>query len=371
MISLSIIVPVYNVENYIRSSIESIYRQGLDENSFEIIIVNDGTNDKSMEMIADIIKEHSNITVLEQDNQGLSVARNNGIATAKGEYIFMPDSDDLLIDNSLPTLLNKAIETKADLIVADFLRMDDKEIVKFEGVKENPFHYVEKTGQELMLEDLNPGECYVWRALYRRQFLIQEQIKFVPGVFYQDVPFTHECYLKAGKCIRTSMLLNIYRVHRRGAATSSFNVRKAKNLCIVISKTWELRKYEHHTSQTLLKLENDVFASFSLLIRSATKVMGFWNVVFSSSTVSSSAVFMCLSILNPRPQSTRLTSYSNIRFSERKDILKYLRELAPDLFFKNGIKQQITSILFRTMPNIYLDINIAYRKTKKYLKAHF
>lgn len=120
MISLSIIVPVYNVENYIRSSIESIYRQGLDENSFEIIIVNDGTNDKSMEMIADIIKEHSNITVLEQDNQGLSVARNNGIATAKGEYIFMPDSDDLLIDNSLPTLLNKAIETKADLIVANF-----------------------------------------------------------------------------------------------------------------------------------------------------------------------------------------------------------------------------------------------------------
>lgn len=333
MISLSIIVPVYNVENYIRSSIESIYRQGLDENSFEIIIVNDGTNDKSMEMIADIIKEHSNITVLEQDNQGLSVARNNGIATAKGEYIFMPDSDDLLIDNSLPTLLNKAIETKADLIVANFLRMDDKEIVKFEGVKENPFHYVEKTGQELMLEDLNPGECYVWRALYRRQFLIQEQIKFVPGVFFQDVPFTHECYLKAGKCIRTSMLLNIYRVHRRGAATSSFNVRKARNLCIVISKTWELRKYEHHTSQTLLKLENDVFASFSLLIS--------------------------------------LTSYSNIRLSERKDILKYLRELAPDLFFKNGIKQQITSILFRTMPNIYLDINIAYRKTKKYLKAHF
>lgn len=330
---LSIIVPVYNVEKYVRPCFESILKQGLDDSRFEVIIVNDGTQDRSMDMISDIILQHNNIYVINQVNQGLSVARNNGISSAKGEYIFMPDSDDLLIDNSLPTLLNKAIETKADLIVANFLRMDDKEIVKFEGVKENPFHYVEKTGQELMLEDLNPGECYVWRALYRRQFLIQEQIKFVPGVFFQDVPFTHECCLKAGKCIRTSMLLNIYRVHRKGAVTSSFNVRKAKNLCIVISKTWELRKYEHHTSQTLLKLENDVFASFSLLIS--------------------------------------LTSYSNIRLSERKDILKYLRELAPDLFFKNGIKQQITSILFRTMPNIYLDINIAYRKTKKYLKAHF
>ena len=121
MTKLSIIVPVYNVEKYIRTCVESIFRQGLDESIFEVIIVNDGTKDNSMEMIADIIKTHSNISVIEQENQGLSVARNNGIAAAKGEYIFMPDSDDLLIDNSLPFLLNKATETKADLIVADFL----------------------------------------------------------------------------------------------------------------------------------------------------------------------------------------------------------------------------------------------------------
>ena len=128
MIPLSIIVPVYNVEKYIKPCIESIFKQGLDEDSFEVIIINDGTKDKSMEVIADFISQHQNITVIHQVNQGLSVVRNNGIAVAKGEYILMPDSDDLLIENSLKPLLEKAIETKADLVVADFLTMKDENI---------------------------------------------------------------------------------------------------------------------------------------------------------------------------------------------------------------------------------------------------
>ena len=87
---LSIVVPVYNVEKYVRTCIESIFKQGLDEKCFEVIIVNDGSTDRSLEVITDIISQHSNIVVINQENQGLSVARNNGIAAAKGEYILMP-----------------------------------------------------------------------------------------------------------------------------------------------------------------------------------------------------------------------------------------------------------------------------------------
>ena len=82
---LSIIVPVYNVEKYVQPCLESILRQGLDEQRYEIIIVNDGCTDHSMDMIADLIDEHSNISIINQENQSLSVARNNGIAKAKGE----------------------------------------------------------------------------------------------------------------------------------------------------------------------------------------------------------------------------------------------------------------------------------------------
>ena len=325
MIKLSIIVPVYNVEKYIRDCLSSIFRQGLDESIFEVIIVNDGTKDNSMEMIADIIKTHSNISVIEQENQGLSVARNNGIAAAKGEYIFMPDSDDLLIDNSLPFLLNKATETKADLIVADFL-MRNNEIIEYFKLdsKQKDGQTIEMTGKELFLGYLNPSQCYVWRTLYRRRFLTDNHITFFPKIRYQDVPFTHECYLKANKCIRVSWLLNIYRKERENAATFSFNPQKAKDLCLAMKKTWELRALDDHTPETLLKLQDNVYASFTLLIT--------------------------------------LISYSFLTLSESKEIISYMKEQIPDLRFKNGIRQKTTSYLLRTIPYLYLIIHVAIRR---------
>ena len=264
---LSIIVPVYNVEKYIRTCIESIFKQGIDDAVFEIIIVNDGTKDKSMEMIADIVQEHNNITIINQENQGLSVARNNGIAAANGEYILMPDSDDLLIENSLKPLLEKALESKADLVVADFLQMTDKDIeqTKTSLLQQTTFEYTEKTGKELFLQDLNPYQCYVWRTLFRRKFLLDNKITFVPGIYIQDVPFTHECYLKAKKCVRTSWLLNIYRKGHE-SATFSFNPKKAKDFCTAIAKTWELTRLEGLSPQVQNKLREDIYASFSMVI---------------------------------------------------------------------------------------------------------
>ena len=325
MIKLSIIVPIYNVEKYIRACMESIFRQGLDEADFEIIIVNDGSQDRSIEMIEDIIQQHDNITVINQENLSLSVARNNGIAAAKGEYILMPDPDDLLIDNSLPFLLNKATETKADLIVADFL-MRKNEIIEYFKLdsKQKDGQTIEMTGKELFLGYLNPSQCYVWRTLYRRRFLTDNHITFFPKIRYQDVPFTHECYLKANKCIKVSWLLNIYRKERENASTFSFNPQKAKDLCLAMKKTWELRTLANHTPETLLKLQDNVYASFTLLIT--------------------------------------LISYSFFTLSERKEIISYMKEQIPDLRFKNGIRQKTTSYLLRTIPYLYLIIHVAIRR---------
>jgi len=84
---LSIIVPVFNVEDYIRPCLESILRQGLSDDYYEIIIVNDGTTDRSMEVITDMIEAQHNIQVIEQENQGVSIARNRGLQKAS-EIIF-------------------------------------------------------------------------------------------------------------------------------------------------------------------------------------------------------------------------------------------------------------------------------------------
>ena len=327
MIDLSIIVPVYNVEKYVRPCIESIFKQGLDDSRFEVIIVNDGSTDRSMEMIADIIQTHSNITVINQENLSLSVARNKGIAAAKGEYIMMPDSDDLLIENSLPILLEKALETKVDLVVADFLKMTDEQINNLQSIPHQDFSIQEKTGEELFLEDLNPHECFVWRTLYRRDFILDNELKFVPGIYCQDVPFTHEAYIKAKKCIRTPWLLYIYRQGRIGAASISFSKKRASHYPIIISKTWELTKLKGLTPKVLRKLKNDIYTSFSVFVHDI---------------------------------------YFGIKDNKfRIHLLKEIRRKTPNLFFSNGLDQWVHSISFRIFPNLYfyfVNLNILLRK---------
>ena len=326
-VPLSIIIPVYQVERYIRPCIESVFRQGLKDKDFELIIVNDGTKDQSMEIIADIIDLHSNITVINQTNQGLSVARNNGIVRARGEYILMPDSDDMLVTNSLPFLLEKALSSKADIVVADFLRIDDKEMDQypFDSIVQKDGTSIEKTGEELFLQDLNPHECYVWRTLFRRDFLLRHHLTFFPGIRCQDVPFTHECYLKARKCLRVSWLLNIYRQHRPFAASSSHDVKKGKEISIAIAKTWELTKL-NLKPELERKLKNDIYASFCYNLWMTTK-------------------------LKTMP--------------ERYEVVDILREAAPSLSFDDGIKQKLNTFLYHHTPHLLIDMRVIYGKFKK------
>ena len=319
-LQLSIIVPVYNVEKYVRPCMESIFRQGLDEDCFEVIIVNDGTEDHSMEVIQDIIDQHKNIIVINQENQGLSVARNNGIAMAKGGYILMPDSDDMLIDNSLKPLLEIAIETKADIIVADFLKMNSEEINNFKGVCNADIKIEEKTGEQLTIEDLNVNQCYVWRSLFRRNFIVDNQISFYPGVSFQDVPFTHECYIKADRCIRTSRQFYIYRKGRPEAATFSYSLKKGKDFCMVIARTWELTKL-NNPPHIQHKLKEDIFISFS-------------NMVYNTAFMKSK--------------------------SEKQQIIDYMKQLVPDLAFSNGLRQIIYTFMYKNMPYSLITIRYIY-----------
>ena len=326
MIKLSIIVPVYNVEKYIRPCIESIFKQGINDDEFEVIIVNDGTKDRSMEMTANIIEQHKNITVLNQENQGLSVARNNGIAMAKGQYILMPDSDDLLIENSLKPLLNKALESQADLVVADFLKMNDNEIEQRKNFppQQHIIKEIEMTGEELYLNEIIPNEFYVWRTLYKRDFILQIN-PFIEGIYFQDVPFTHESYLKAKKCIRTNRLLNIYRRgHQSVSAPQSFKMKNAIDFCIAIAKSWEIRNYKDLSPSVLRKHMDYEFISFqNLLNRTLFGIEG---------------------------------------FASKVKVLKKIKELAPDMIFNNNIKQAISSILYRNIPELFIRILLLRKK---------
>ena len=329
---LSIIVPVYNVEDYIRPCIESIFKQRLNDNAYEVIIVNDGTEDNSIGVIQDIINEHENITVINQENQGLSVARNNGIALAKGEYILMLDSDDLLIENRLHILLDKALETQVDLVVANYYKMLDEEIENYRGVDQQEVSFQEKTGEQLILEYLRPYQCNVWRTLYRRAFLSENKLSFIPGIYYEDLPFTYECYLKAQRCLRTSYYFHIYRNHRFGSITSSYSFQKASSYCTSIAKAWHLSQTKGLSPQTRYKLEEDVYMTYKMMI---------YNTLF----------------FFKKP-------------SERKNIITTLINEVPTLSFTHSVWQKITTIMIRKLPIFYIELYYLFYQIK-YRKALF
>ena len=322
---LSIVVPVYNVEKYVRTCIESIFKQGLDEKCFEVIIVNDGSTDRSLEVITDIISQHSNIVVINQENQGLSVARNNGIAAAKGGYILMPDSDDMLIENSLAPLLEISTDTKADLVVADFFTMTNEEITSF-NIKEfmQPEIQLKKvTGKQIYLEVLNPNHCYVWRTLYRKEFLITQELIFYPGIRYQDIPFTHECYLKANYCICTNIRLIIYR-RWPGSATNAYKFDNTKHFITAIALTWRLRQIEGLTSDLLFKLEDNIYISFRTMIYH--------------------------------------TLHSIKDKKDRFSLIDYINFQAPDLNFSHSIRQRLTTMMIKRVPHLFIDLYYQYAR---------
>lgn len=330
MLDLSIIVPVYNVEKYVRTCIESVYRQGLDEKRFELIIVNDGTKDHSMEMIADIIQQqHHNIIVINQANQGQSVARNNGLAQAKGEYILMIDSDDLLIDNSVKILLEKAIETKAEVVTADYLQMSNDEIDGFlvDSIqnKKEGLIIEELTGQDFLKEEYCRD---VWRNLYRNDFLQSNNISFISGITAQDVPFCNECYLKAKKCIKAQWPFLIYRWGNPSQTTMYFTFKKAQDLCIVIKTIWGFTKIDNISAISRRKQIDITYAYFYRLISA--------------------------------------TTYGHIKgLSTQFKVIDYMKQLEPELNFQNGTKQKLWTWMFQNMPHTLIRVYHLLYKTKK------
>ncbi len=314
---LSIIVPVYNVEAYIHSCVESLLQQGLDEDSYEIILIDDGTPDNSIEAIKDLITKHANIIVLHQENQGISTARNHGVKEATGKYIIYVDSDDLLIEGSIKTLIAIALREEPDIIMADYVIKAEEEIASTKIQRQEPTDISIKNGRRLLMENLDPNECYVWRTVYKREFLNQHNIKFIEGISFEDIIYTHECLLKAGKSIRVNYPFYIYR-RRHGTLSSAIREKTIYDLNKSMESLWQLAHMEELTSEERQRLSDNLFAVFSKTL---------WYI-------------------SHVPQLLKC----------RRAFVQDLKNRIPDLTFHHGRKQRVVSWFFKIMPNTYLKI---------------
>lgn len=126
-ITLSVIVPVYNSEKYLARCLDSIVNQ---DGKFEIIAINDGSTDKSSEILQQYAQEYSNIKIINQKNQGVSASRNKGMLEAQGDYIIFVDSDDWLEDNAFEQILKSLKKDSPDILLAAYYDVYDREWVK-------------------------------------------------------------------------------------------------------------------------------------------------------------------------------------------------------------------------------------------------
>lgn len=189
-IALSVIVPVYNAEETLGRCVESLFRQGLPDDSYEILLVDDGSKDGSPKLCDDLAKTHPQIRVLHQSNGGVSAARNNGIEHARGEWIAFIDADDYLLDNGYATVfLPYADREDAELIhyYSSYDFWPKKPLasgVDFEG---RTWDIIKNVGGGL------PSFC--WLYIYRRSFLNRLHLRFKPYIVGEDQLFSSATFL--------------------------------------------------------------------------------------------------------------------------------------------------------------------------------
>ncbi len=226
---ISIIIPVYNVEKYIKKCIESCIDQNVDKSEYEIIVVNDGTKDNSMSVIDTVDWQDVNHTILNQSNQGLSMARNNGLKLAKGEYVWFVDSDDRIEDNCLNDIF-KQLDLKLDMLVLPFCyTFDDTELNRNGNL---PFCEEVISGKEyIMRYGMNPVPAQF--AIYNRKFLLNNHLVFYPGIYHEDCEFKPRSLFLADSIKVYNIVVYNYYQRGNGAITSSFNIKRGKDLIIV------------------------------------------------------------------------------------------------------------------------------------------
>jgi glycosyltransferase involved in cell wall biosynthesis len=201
VVKVSVIVPVYNQEKYIKRCVDSILHQTL--SNIEIILVDDGSTDSSLEIMHQYEKQDERVRVLTQHNMYAGVARNNGLSVAAGEYVIFWDSDDYFAENALEALYTEAKKSDADICVGEAVKED---VVT--GVVNKDIHYVHKKRipekipfcvNDIPQYIFNISNNYPWNKLYRLAFIRNNNLQFQNIKRSNDVYFVMTAFVKAEK----------------------------------------------------------------------------------------------------------------------------------------------------------------------------
>ena len=215
---VSIIVPIYNVEKYLRECVDSILAQT--HKDIEVILVDDGSPDNCGKICDDYSKKDSRIKVVHKPNGGLSSARNAGLDVATGDYIMFIDSDDFIDSNMVEFLLGTKRKTSADIVCCGMSRYRDGALYIIpETTSKNDIEVYDKITalKKLVLTDVDCSSC---NKLYAKELI--NEIRFKVGRNNEDKPFLFELYQKCNAVAYTNKVFYYYRV-TEGSITNTMN----------------------------------------------------------------------------------------------------------------------------------------------------
>lgn len=213
---VSVIIPVYNVEQYLSRCLDSVISQNF--NDMEIICINDGSKDASLRILEEYAGKDSRIVIIDKKNAGVSAARNDGIAAAKGEYLAFLDGDDFWEADCLAKIYQEAEHNHSDIVIfAHNLWENDQKIIW-----DNPL--LEGICGEMDLNDeaaIYAFSAVIWNKLYRRDFILANDIVFPVGIkIAEDTIFSMVCYFSKPVCRYIPEHFYNYRMNRKDSATA-------------------------------------------------------------------------------------------------------------------------------------------------------
>lgn len=228
---VSVIIPVYNVAQYLRQCLDSVTGQTLRD--IEIICVNDGSTDGSPAILEEYREKDGRITVISRENGGISAARNCGMEHARGKYVYFLDSDDYLDPEALETLVRCAEENDAEVV-----HFDTRPFYESQDLQKN-HNYDGYFGLKVprgvysgaaYVRAAREGDCYTvvaWLALWRRAYLLDSGLSFIEGIVHEDEPFTRLADLYAGRIAVLPEALHHYRIRASSTVTSRVTYKNA------------------------------------------------------------------------------------------------------------------------------------------------
>ncbi len=191
---ISVVVPIYNIENYLPETLNSILKQSMIE-EMEVLMIDDGSTDNSINIIDEYALDYDNFYAYHKSNEGPSIARNLGIELAKGEYVMFLDSDDIILPDRCEKLYELAKKNDSDFVGSFGKRLTR---YNFYGslIYNNAYKNIEDKKENVIFEEMPEliWDTFCTNKLYKKSFLDENNIRFIPKMKYEDIPFALEAY---------------------------------------------------------------------------------------------------------------------------------------------------------------------------------